>query len=78
MLRIHADQPEWITRHMPEIGERGSDSRITDVGGGIVDVHVPSGEQADVLVLAALVLAALVARRAARVTRSRWEGLEVA
>ena len=73
LVRIIADQPEWVARHRPEIGERGSDSRITDVGGGIVDVHVPSGEQADVLVLAAL-----VARRAARVTRSRWEGLEVA
>lgn len=48
LVRIIADQPEWVARHMPEIGERGS------------------------------VLAALVARRAARVTRSRWEGLEVA
>lgn len=69
-VRILADQPEWVARHMPEIAARGSDSRITDLGGGVVDVHVPSGELDD-----ALVLCSLVARRAARMSRSRWEGV---
>ena len=73
LLRVHADQPEWIARHMPEIGERGSDSRIIDAGGGLIDVSVPTGDQAD-----AIVLAALVARRAARLTGSRLDGIQAA
>ena len=72
-LRILADQPEWIARHMPGIAQRGTDSRIIDTGGGIIDVHVPSGDQAD-----AIILAALVARRAARLTASRLDGIQAA
>lgn len=72
-LRIHADRPEWIARHMPGLASPGAGSRIIDAGEGLIHVHTPSGDQAD-----AIIFAALIARRAARLTGSRLDGIQAA